>query len=376
MAEPKKEPTTYIITLKKGVDKDAHFGALRPHLFGSDIKFTFKHLDAYSGTFTEEALGFLGASSDVKEIEEDTLFPLFDKTVQDQAPWGLNRISQGAPLSSTDPTRPGEYKYDNNARNTVNVYIIDTGIKVDLGDFEGRARWGYTFPGLEPDVDKHGHGTQVASVIGGASFGVFKNANLIAVKVVDDEGNVSQLRALAGIDFVIEAARLSGGCPSVVNMSWGERQDITSIDEHVEKMIECGIHVCAAAGNSNMDANAVSPARVASVNTVGASNISDERCSFSNFGTVVNVFAPGENIPVPTIGGPDPWIFQSGTSLACAHVTGLVAYFIALLGDMRPDIMSQYVVDHALHGVLRDIPAGTPNILINNGYAVLEPEDS
>ncbi|KAF6753502.1 peptidase S8/S53 domain-containing protein, partial [Ephemerocybe angulata] len=208
------------------------------------------------------------------------------------APWGLNRISQSAPLANSDPFDAFEYTYDGDASNPVDVYIIgriyfsDTGIYIDHVDFEGRASWEYTYPGL-PDVDDNGHGTQVASVAGGTGLGVFKHANLIAVKVVDGQGSVSCIDTpsrVAGMTFVINAANASGR-PSLANMSFGEIL-----------MTGYGIHVCAAAGNSNIDANAVSPARAPSANTVGVSNIFDQRWVDSNFGSVLDLFAPGEEI--------------------------------------------------------------------------------
>ncbi|KAI0774216.1 serine proteinase [Fomes fomentarius] len=341
-AQGNKKEGSYIVHLKAGVHKDTHLQWLRQRLSGnSEIKDNYSFLNAFSGTFNEDTLAVLRASSDVDRIEEDAAISLFN-TVVHQRPC----------LDNQDPfAETFQYTYNDDACNPVDLYIMDTGILLERIDFAGRAIWGYTSPGL-PDKDDNGHATQVASVAGGTHFGVFKNAKLIAVKIANAAG-------LAGMDWIIQNVQAFER-PSVVNMSWGlcePTPNLVSLDLAIAVMTgQYGIHVCAAAGNDNVDASTVSPARATSANTVGASNIADRRWASSNFGAVLDIFAPGENINMATIGDKNATTW-SRTSFACPHVSGLIAYLISLQGDKTPYNMSQYSARSS----------GTPNLLANNG---------
>ncbi|TBU37440.1 serine proteinase [Dichomitus squalens] len=357
-----KKESSYIVHLKASVDMAAHLQWLRQRLSGdSEINDDYSFMNAFSGKFNEQTLAALRASSDVERIEEDAEISLFSKIVQGPAPWGLNRISQR-------PWLKFEYTYIG-ASNPVDIYIVDTGIFTSHIEFGSRASWGYTYKGL-PNVDDNGHGTQVASVAGGTHAGVFKNAHLIAVKVLDAKGNGSVTATLAGIAYIMRAVQASRR-PSVVNFSLGFYEPdptLISLDKAIAKMTDAGIHVCAASGNNNVNAGLVSPARAPSAVTVGASNMLDRRWHLSNYGAVLNIFAPGENIQMATIGDRSATIYSSGTSFACPHLAGLIAYTISLRGNQSPSAMSQYLKSTALANVLGDIPAGTPNFLANNGF--------
>ncbi|KAL0948858.1 hypothetical protein HGRIS_008978 [Hohenbuehelia grisea] len=226
--------------------------------------------------------------------------------------------------------------------------------------FEGRARWGQTFGG-HADQDGNGHGTHCAGTIGGKQYGVAKGVDIIAVKVLSDGGSGSVADVVSGMEWTLNAAKESGR-PSVASMSLGG-SPAQAIDDAAAALTASGVHLVVAAGNSNGDADGHSPARAPSAITVGASTITDSRASFSNYGAVVDIFAPGQDIISSWIGGPDATRRISGTSMATPHVSGLVAYLIAQHGNISPEEMSEKLKELALNDVLTGIPPETINNL-------------
>ncbi|KAM6496366.1 serine protease [Amanita muscaria] len=348
----------YIVTLKEGIDKTSLVSHVKTTAHVTDEWSVINGFAAHLDTAT---LDFLRAHSDVASIAEDGMMSIDATITQTNAPWGLQRISQAAPLGRTDTgSLTFTYPYDSSAGTGVNIYIVDTGIYTAHSTFQGRAVWGATFGGYA-SADGNGHGTHVAGTSAGYDYGVAKAAHLIAVKVLSDSGSGFVSDIVSGLNWV-QSQVAATGRPSIVSMSLGGGAS-TSLDSAVASLTNSGIHVVVAAGNSNTDASSTSPARAPSALTVGASDITDTRASFSNYGAPVKVFAPGVNVISSWIGSTTATNNISGTSMATPHVTGIVAYLIGLSGNLTPASMIAKVQSLAVKGILKNIPAGTVNYL-------------
>ncbi|PPQ67557.1 hypothetical protein CVT24_002837 [Panaeolus cyanescens] len=348
----------YIVNFKKGASRRNWANKLK-------IKSTeeWDIVNGFAADLDEATLNELRASKDVELIAEDGIMEAF--ATQTNAPWGLQRISQRARLSSTSTTAlTYTYSYDDSAGRGVDIYIVDTGIYTSHSDFGGRARWGASFNNLG-NSDGHGHGTHCAGTAAGTRYGVAKGANLIAVKVLSDSGSGATSGIVSGLNWVLSQARASGR-PSVVSMSLGG-STATTLDNAVASLTSAGIHVVAAAGNSNTNAANTSPARAPSAITVGASTIGDVRSSFSNYGAVVDVFAPGTGVTSAWIGSTSATNNISGTSMAAPHIAGLVAYLIGKDGNVSPAAMETKIKSLSTKSALTSIPSGTVNNLAFNG---------
>ncbi|RDB21875.1 Cuticle-degrading protease [Hypsizygus marmoreus] len=356
----------YIVKLKEGVSKDTVLSGLR---LKAALKLTheWKLLNGFAGEFDADTLNALRASADVEYISEDGI--MHTMVTQTNAPWGLARLSSSSRLSNQDTSAlTYSYTYDAAAGSGVDIFIVglsptDTGVFTTHSQFGGRARWGATFGGYA-SADGNGHGTHCAGTAAGSQFGVAKSANIVAVKVLSDGGSGSVADIVSGLNFVASSAA-SSGRPTIVSMSLGGGAS-TALDNAVTSLTNAGIHVAVAAGNSNTNAASTSPARAPSAVTVGASTIADARASFSNYGAVVDVFAPGQNVISSWIGSTTATNNISGTSMATPHVAGLIAYLISTRGNTSPAAMSTLLKSLSLKGVLSGIPSGTLNDLVHN----------
>ncbi|KAK0202296.1 serine protease [Desarmillaria ectypa] len=356
----KVKPKGYIVTLKEGASKDELLENL-----GSSVTAVFNRTtNGFAGVLDDAALNSIRAHPDVETIAQDGIVSI--TTTQSNAPWGLARISQRSALGSSDTSAlTYKYNYDPSGGAGVDVYVVDTGIYTSHSTFGGRASWGKTFGGYA-NADGNGHGTHVAGTVGGSQYGVAKAVRLIAVKVLDDSGSGYISDILSGFDWVIAAVE-SSGKPSIVSLSLGGSAS-TTFDNGVVALINAGIHVVVAAGNDGTNASGTSPARVAAAITVGATTIADARASFSNYGSVVDIFAPGQYVTSSWIGGTTATNNISGTSMATPHISGLVAYLIGLNGNQSPAAISTLIKSLGVSGALTSIPSGTSNLLANNGY--------
>lgn len=322
-------------------------------------------LNAFAGNFDENTIDALRARKEVRSVEPDITMSAFE--VQTDASWNLARMSARAKLGNQDPFALNyEYNYLPNPGKDVDIYVVDTGIYIEHPDFEDRAQWGGAFcPGCA-QRDGNGHGTHVAGTAGGKRSGIAKAANLIAVKVLGDNGSGSLSGIIDGLEWVYLRHELNKDRPSIATMSWGGSNSLV-IDAAVRKLVEAGIHCTVAAGNSNEDAKDTSPANTPEVITVGATDITDSRAFYSNYGPVVDIFAPGSNVTSTWNDGGYKTI--SGTSMATPAVAGLVAYFLNVAQkNISPADMRNYITRLATRDALSNIPDGTDNLLAFNGY--------
>ncbi|KAJ3800277.1 peptidase S8/S53 domain-containing protein [Lentinula aff. detonsa] len=307
----------------------------------------------YTGHFHDNVIDQIRASPEVEYVERDQVVRISDEvlanpevTRQKAAPWGLARVSHRKKLTLSTFTK---YDYAAYAGEGVDVYIIDTGVYVNHPEFKGRAHWGITIPQNDVDEDANGHGTHCAGTIASESYGVAKNAEVYAVKVLGSNGSGTMSDVIAGVEWAANAASQkakSGSSKhkgSVANMSLGGGKSPT-LDKAVNKATEGGLHFAVAAGNENRDACNSSPAAAEKAITVGASTISDERAYFSNYGPCVDVFAPGLNIKSTWLNNQTNSI--SGTSMASPHTAGLLAYLLSIYPSVpfNPDFGSSYTV--------------------------------
>ncbi|KAG5651131.1 hypothetical protein H0H81_009764 [Sphagnurus paluster] len=347
----------YIVKLKDGVAKSTVFGTKK-------VKLThdWTLLNGFASDFDAATLESLRANPNVEYIAEDGI--MHTMATQTNAPWGLARLSSVSKLTNQDTSAlTYSYTYDDSAGAGVDIYIVDTGVLTTHSQFGGRARWGATFGGYA-DADGNGHGTHCAGTAAGSQYGVAKAANIIAVKILSDAGSGSVADIVSGLDWVASSAK-SSGRPSIVSMSLGGSAS-TTLDNAVATLTAAGIHVAVAAGNDNANAANTSPARAPSAVTVGASTIADARASFSNFGAVVDIFAPGQNVISSWIGSNTATNTISGTSMATPHIAGLIAYLIGKNGNQTPADMSDTIQRLSVRGVLSSIPSGTINALAQN----------
>ncbi|MCS7182351.1 MAG: S8 family serine peptidase [Thermoanaerobaculum sp.] len=284
-------------------------------------------------------------------VEEDGVVTAI--ATQNNATWGLDRIDQrNLPLSGT-------YTYNTTASN-VNVYIIDTGIRSTHNEFGGRVQSGYTAindgRGTE---DCNGHGTHVAGTAGGTTYGVAKSVRLYPVRVLDCNGSGTTSGVIAGVDWV----RANHVKPAVANMSLGGGAS-SSLDTAVTNAINAGIVFVVAAGNDNADACNYSPARVSAAITVGSTTSSDARSSFSNYGTCLDIFAPGSNITSAWHTSNTATNTISGTSMASPHVAGAAALVLADNPSATPSNVASTLINNATQGVVTGAGTGSPNRLL------------
>ncbi|KAM0684292.1 proteinase B [Mitosporidium daphniae] len=294
---------------------------------------------------------------------------------QDNAPWGLSRVSYN-PTYDNDFINNGTYWYPKSAGSNVNVYIVDTGINVDHEDFKGRARWGITIPQFDLDTDGSGHGTHCAGIVGGDTYGVAKNATLVAVKVLRTNGFGTNADVIKGVEWVFNQHRISqrSGSRSVINLSLGGGRSI-ALEKAIEACIDSGVHVAVAAGNDNRDACNYSPAATKKAITVGASTKKDKMAYFSNIGPCVDIFAPGMDITSAWIGSPTAINTISGTSMASPHVAGVLALH---LGEKayHPQELKDLLLKTANNGLLKLLPPDTANKLLSTDALLTDVEFS
>ncbi|MCZ2525779.1 S8 family peptidase [Streptomyces sp. NPDC059506] len=346
---------SYIVTLKKDTGLKAASAAGRNVVkeHGGTIKHTYKAaLNGYAAQLTETEAKQLAADPAVESVVQDVKVQV-DAT-QTGATWGLDRIDQAAlPLN-------GSYTYPDSAGQGVTAYVIDTGVRISHSQFGGRAFNGYD--AVDNDnvaQDGNGHGTHVAGTIAGSTYGVAKKAKIVGVRVLDNNGSGTTAGVIKGIDWVTANAQK----PAVANMSLGGGAS-TALDNAVKNSIASGVTYAVAAGNSNTNASTSSPARVAEAITVGSTTNTDARSSFSNYGSILDIFAPGSSITSAWHTTDTATNTISGTSMATPHVAGAAAVYLAGHTSATPAQVSTALVNGATSNVITSPGSGSPNKLL------------
>lgn len=318
-------------------------------------------LKGFSAELSESALADVRRDPAVAFVEPDRVIAL-DAT-QTNPPWGLDRIDQRPlPLSST-------YTYAATGAN-VTAYVIDTGIRLTHNDFGGRAVDGYdAVDGALPAADCNGHGTHVAGTVGGTTYGVAKGVRLVAVRVLNCSGNGTTSGVIAGIDWVT-SNHTTGA--AVANMSLGGGVS-SALDLAVGRSIADGVTYVVAAGNSSANACNSSPARVPAAITVGSTTSSDARSSFSNYGSCLDVFAPGSSITSAWYTSNTAASTISGTSMASPHVAGAAAVILQGTPSAAPAAVRDRIYSEATQNAISNPGSGSPNRLLYTGGGPVDP---
>jgi len=321
--------------------------------YGTTLSRTFgSALNGFSIKADEAAAKRLAADPQVAYVVQNKTFKISE--TQDNPPsWGLDRVDQ-ADLPLDD-----KYTYPTKADN-VTAYVIDTGVRGSHKDFGDRATGGKDFiDNDDTPQDEHGHGTHVAGTIGGTEHGLAKGVKIVGVRVLDANGSGTTEGVVAGVDWVAANAK----APSVANMSLGGGAD-DALDEAVRGAIGKGVTFALAAGNESSDAGTTSPARVKEAITVAASDKTDKQASFSNYGSVVDLYAPGVDITSSWGTGDDATNTISGTSMASPHVAGAAALYLSAHPDATPAQVSEGLVAAAADGKISNPTGGTANKLL------------
>jgi subtilisin family serine protease len=366
-ANVQRIPDSWIVELEAGQDLEATLAAVEEKtgvkpVATYDIGSNFKGF-AFEGD--DSVVDALAEMDELKRIESDIIVEAYAPAAEldaralvSQSPstWGLGRISNRNKGIS-------RYNYDSTAGQGVNIYVLDTGVNAAHQDFGGRAIEGANFISGESISDGNGHGTHCSGSAAGTTYGVAKSAGIIGVKVLAASGSGSLSGIIDGINWAVNDAQNRAGVGrSVISMSLGSAFSQTS-NNAIANAVRAGVFVAVAAGNNNANAANYSPASEASACTVGATDINDNRSSFSNFGSVVDIFAPGTNILSTWIGSSTATRTISGTSMACPHVAGLAAYLISLEGTRSPANLCARIQALSNKGVIVDAGTGSPNYL-------------
>ncbi|CAA9303721.1 MAG: hypothetical protein AVDCRST_MAG89-655 [uncultured Gemmatimonadetes bacterium] len=339
----------YIVVLKPGANPRgvaAAVGARPRFVYGSLI-------NGFAATLNAAQLAALQHNPTVSWIEPDQ----FGRAAgtQSSAPWGLDRIDERAlPMNGT-------YVYTGTASN-VYVYILDTGIETSHPEFEGRAvNTAFdAIGGTGSGTDCHGHGTHVAGIVGGKTYGVAKKARLYGVRVMGCAPDPVPVASavIAGLEWVM-ANHIA---PAVVNLSFSIPPS-PALDNAVDSLAHRRVFVAAAAGGYNLNACDYSPGRAVNAFTVAATNSRDERWGNSNWGTCVDMYAPGVAITSAWKGGGT--MMQDGTSFAAPHVAGVAALYKAAYGNVTTNTIAQWLRANAtVDAVFNGARNGTPNYLL------------
>ncbi|MEO5826826.1 MAG: S8 family serine peptidase, partial [Gemmatimonadales bacterium] len=351
----------YIVTLRRDVSDVPGLATAIVRSHRGALHHTFvRTLHGFAADLPASEMAAVRNHPAVVAIERDAIVSI--SGTQSSAPWGLDRLDQSnLPLNQTYIWGP--------SGNGVRAYIIDTGIRASHADFGGRAMGGFTaITDGNGTADCNGHGTHVAGTVGGSTWGVAKQVALIGVRVLGCDGTGYTSGVIAGVEWVTANAIR----PAVANMSLGGGNS-SALDQAVQASISSGVTYVVAAGNDNADACGSSPARVPAAITVGASTSGDARSSFSNFGTCLDVFAPGSGITSAYATSDNATAVLSGTSMASPHAAGVAALYLETSPSASAAAVAAALVGNSVLNVITNAGAQSPNRLMNTGFLIGSP---
>lgn len=350
-------PNEYIVVLRDASQEVRQQGAANiarelVSLAGGRVLRTYEHsIHGFLANMSEAEAQRLLSDPRVAYVQENGLIHV--SATQTSATWGLDRIDQ------RDLPRNSSYTYNVDGTG-VHAYVIDTGIRLTHTEFTGRTGNGYDFIDNDSNPsDCHGHGTHVAGTVGGTTWGVAKKVTLHGVRVLDCTGYGNDAQVIGGIDWVA-ANHVK---PAVANMSLGD-VGIPAIDDATERLIAAGVTTVVSAGNESSNACNYSPARTPNAITVGSTTSSDARSSFSNYGTCVDIFAPGSSITSASNSGNSSSTSMSGTSMSSPHVAGAAALYLSANPSATPAQVRDALVNNATPNKVTSPGTGSPNRLL------------
>jgi subtilisin family serine protease len=349
---------SYIVVLKPGSAEASQVASASQRLakrYGGRVLNNYlATVRGFQADMTATEAARLAANPAVQFVEQDARVSL--SATQTSPTWGLDRIDQRSlPLSKT---------YTSGSAANVTAYVLDTGIRLSQSEFANRARYGWDY--IDKDAtaqDCNGHGTHVAGTIGGKTYGVAKNVNLVGVRVLDCKGSGSYSAIIAGVDWVTKNAVK----PAVANMSIGGPVS-SALNAAVTRSIAAGVTYAVAAGNDNTNACNQSPAAAPDAITVAATDKNDARASFSNYGKCVDVFAPGVQITSASYKTDTGTATMSGTSMASPHVAGAAALLLGANPTWTPKQVRDALVTNATPNVVTSAGSGSVNKLLYTGW--------
>ncbi|KAF8307442.1 putative subtilisin-like serine protease [Clavulina sp. PMI_390] len=348
------KPDSYVVVLKSGIDKAEHISTLsQVNAFNTGSEIThhrrqyFAVLNGYAAILKGDALTHVLTSSEVEYVEADAIARI-----------NWHEKLKPYPAEETD-AKQDDHQVETRASGGAGSKFIssDTGIYTAHSCFGGRASWGATFGGYA-NADGNGHGTHTAGTAVGTSFGIATQAHIVAVKVLSDSGSGAYSDVIAGVNWAYSQFQ-SNHVPSIATMSLGGPQS-SALDSAVNAVSR--IQSYALFGrNSNVNAATTSPADVAAANTIGAVDNNKVKASFSNWGAILDVWAPGVNILSAWIGNPSATNILSGTSMATPYVAGILAVALGEYGQVSPATLTNNLKSHA-QAVVTGQPSGTTNL--------------
>jgi subtilisin family serine protease len=338
-------PGAYIVVLREGADARsvaAVAGVTPAHVY-SHV------LNGFAASLNAGQVNALRHNPNVSYVEQDGVASI--SATQSNATWGIDRTDQRSlPLSGT-------YTYTSTA-STIHAYIIDTGVRESHNEFGGRARMVFNSAGGK-NTDCNGHGTHVAGTVGGTLYGIAKQVRIYGVKVLACSGSGTWSGVIAGMDWVA-ANHVK---PAVANLSLGGGLN-ASVNQAAVNLSNAGVFVAVAAGNDNRNACNYSPASATGVMTVAASTSTDAKAGYSNFGSCVNLYAPGSSITSAWHNNDGATKTISGTSMASPHVAGVAALYKATFGDATQSTINSWLANNATGNTISGNVSGTPNLLL------------